>query len=302
MKNEERAGFEDWFEREAHDSWEVSKSACLAAWQAGAAWQRAQSAPAGERDSYWFSLLMNCAAELETASYCMTDTEAKRVAQSGADYYRDQARAAWQRAQGAVPDVSAMARVLSDRVASACCVDRDDNWAMYGQEYIKDVQAMLTATPAPEVRQAEQRWSSFDEWLAWELDQGDGTMAAASDAETRLARRLWFCVQRAALAEQVQCEFHGDDSSACEKYSGNAPCDPAPAHPAERQVRGEVQRLREALEEVRNYIGSQPVKTIQWSDGIRSGCRLEDGAMGTLRILGKIDATLAASTGQEVES
>ena len=60
----------------------------------------------------------------------------------------------------------------------------------------------LTATPAPEVRQADQRWSSFDEWLAWELDQGDGTMAAASDAETRLARRLWFCLERAALAEQ----------------------------------------------------------------------------------------------------
>ena len=79
--------------------------------QRGAAWQRAQSAPAGERDSYWFSLLMNCAAELETASYCMTDTEAKRVAQSGAGYYRDQARAAWQRAQRAqragVPDALA---------------------------------------------------------------------------------------------------------------------------------------------------------------------------------------------------
>ena len=54
----------------------------------------AQSAPAGERDSYWFSLVMNCAAELETASYCMTDTEAKRVAQSGANYYRERAGAA----------------------------------------------------------------------------------------------------------------------------------------------------------------------------------------------------------------
>lgn len=38
-----------------------------------------------------------------------------------------------QRAQGAVPDVSAMARVLSDRSADACNIDRDDNWAMYGQ-------------------------------------------------------------------------------------------------------------------------------------------------------------------------
>lgn len=79
-------------------------------WQTSAA----QSAPAGERDSYWFSLLMNCAAELETASYCMTDTEAKRVAQSGADYYRDQARAAWQRTQAAaVPKGWSIQRVFN---------------------------------------------------------------------------------------------------------------------------------------------------------------------------------------------
>ena len=52
-----------------------------------------------------------------------------------------------QRAQGAgVPDVSAMAKVLSDRVASACCVDPDDNWKIYGQEYIEDVRAMLAST------------------------------------------------------------------------------------------------------------------------------------------------------------
>lgn len=88
-----------------------------------------------------------------------------------------------QRAQGAgVPDFSAMAKVLSDRVASACCVDPDDNWKIYGQEYIEGVRAMLAA---PTVK-----------------------------------------------AEQVQCEFHGDDSSACEKYSGNVPCEPAPSLPA----------------------------------------------------------------------
>ena len=53
---------------------------------------------------------------------------------------------AWQRTQAAgVPDVSAMARVLCDRSADGCNVDRDDNWAVYGQEYIEDVQAMLAA-------------------------------------------------------------------------------------------------------------------------------------------------------------
>ena len=53
-----------------------------------------------------------------------------------------------------VPDVSAMARVLSDRSADACNIDRTDNWAIYGQEYIGDVRAMLAA-PAP-VERVEQ--------------------------------------------------------------------------------------------------------------------------------------------------
>lgn len=59
-------------------------------------------------------------------------------------------------AQVAVPDVSAMARVLSDRVADACCVDPDDNWKIYGQDYITDVRAMLAAAPAHPAERQEQ--------------------------------------------------------------------------------------------------------------------------------------------------
>lgn len=66
-------------------------------------------------------------------------------------YEAFKAGAAWQRAQGAVPDVSAMAKVLSDRVADARCVDPDDNWKIYGQEYIEDVRAMLAASTGQEV-------------------------------------------------------------------------------------------------------------------------------------------------------
>ena len=47
----------------------------------------------------------------------------------------------------AVLDVSRMARVLSDRAASACCVDPEDNWKVYGHEFIDDVQAMLEVAP-----------------------------------------------------------------------------------------------------------------------------------------------------------
>ena len=50
--------------------------------------------------------------------------------------------------QVSVPDVSAMARILADRNADACNVNREDNWAIYGQDYIYDVTAMLTAAPA----------------------------------------------------------------------------------------------------------------------------------------------------------
>lgn len=47
-----------------------------------------------------------------------------------------------------VRDVSAMARVLSDRQADACNVDRHDQWKIYGQDFIADVTAMLAAAPS----------------------------------------------------------------------------------------------------------------------------------------------------------
>lgn len=50
--------------------------------------------------------------------------------------------------QVSVPDVSAMARILADRNADACNVNREDNWAIHGQDYIDDVTAMLAAAPA----------------------------------------------------------------------------------------------------------------------------------------------------------
>jgi hypothetical protein len=43
--------------------------------------------------SAWFALVMNAAAELEDASYCLRDEDAKRMAISGAKHYRDAAKA-----------------------------------------------------------------------------------------------------------------------------------------------------------------------------------------------------------------
>ncbi len=46
----------------------------------------------------------------------------------------------------AVPNVSIMARTLSDRLADAFGVDRDDWWKVYGNGFIDDVNAMLAAS------------------------------------------------------------------------------------------------------------------------------------------------------------
>lgn len=74
-----------------------------------------------------------------------------------------------------------------------------------------------------------------------------GFQVGQSDIGTDDLKTVFYAMLAASptvKAGQVQCEFHGDDSSACEKYSGNVPCEPAPANPAERQDQGEVQRLR----------------------------------------------------------
>lgn len=44
--------------------------------------------------------------------------------------------------------ISAAARVLSDRSADACNIDRDDNWNMHADEFIEDATAALEAAQA----------------------------------------------------------------------------------------------------------------------------------------------------------
>ena len=45
--------------------------------------------------SAWWTLVMGAAAELENASICLRDEDAKRRAISGAKYYRDAAKELW---------------------------------------------------------------------------------------------------------------------------------------------------------------------------------------------------------------
>jgi hypothetical protein len=54
--------------------------------------QEAKDEPVAH-SSAWFALVMNAAAELEDASHCLRDEDAKQVAIRGAKYYREQAHA-----------------------------------------------------------------------------------------------------------------------------------------------------------------------------------------------------------------
>ena len=58
--------------------------------------------------------------------------------------------------------MTAMARILADRNADACNVNREDNWAIYGQDYIDDVTAMLAAAPAAPAADASHVFYGMD--------------------------------------------------------------------------------------------------------------------------------------------
>lgn len=126
-------------------------------------------------------------------------------------------------AQGAVPGVSAMARVLSDRSADSCNIDRDDNWAMYGQEYIEDVQAMLAAAPALPAVRAEENYSTTS----------DRYRADLYDEVWQRARDMGYGNVTMAL----------EDLAA---FRANAPAQP------------EVQRLRDVLDEYERQTKALP--------------------------------------------
>lgn len=154
----------------------------------------AQSAPAGEREA-----LMPTPDEIHQMAF-----EEGQPAENGDGYLFCAEEfdcfvqrlldscAAWQRTQSAgVPDVSAMARVLSDRSADACNIDRTDNWAMYGQEYIEDVQAMLAAPaqPAAQDQGEMQRLREALEGMLEYFPEGasDGECFAVDAARAALA-------------------------------------------------------------------------------------------------------------------
>lgn len=67
------------------------------------------------------------------------EEHAKRIAQIAWD------NGAYKATQPTDEGISKAARVLSDRTADACGIDKDDNWAIYGNEFIADARAVLNA-------------------------------------------------------------------------------------------------------------------------------------------------------------
>ena len=145
----------------------------------------AQSAPAGEREALWQLIhdtlrnyRMSTLVDKDGDGYPLIDalTADSQPVSGGmeeciylADAVWNAIEAAWQRAQGAVLDVSAMAKVLSDRSADACNIDRTDNWAMYGHEFIDDVQAMLDAPAQPAAQAQGDQQEDLHVWRATSL-------------------------------------------------------------------------------------------------------------------------------------
>lgn len=67
------------------------------------------------------------------------EEHAKRVAQIAWD------NGAYKATQPTDEGIAKAARALSDRTADACGIDKDDNWAIYGEEFIADARVMLNA-------------------------------------------------------------------------------------------------------------------------------------------------------------
>ena len=279
--NEERVGFEAAYASVAEGGWDSVKDMGIQMFKAGAAWQRTAAIPAEKP-----------LPELMMASYH------EAIGWNACRQALLAAAPATPAAQGAVPDVSAMAKVLSDRAASACCVDPDDNWKIYGQEYIEDVRAMLAAAPA---HPAERQETVCPDCL--DTGRQPGVYGphkcrchcnASAERQEREALHVW----RATTRFGETCHF-GAASTARAWAGENGTVErvdltPVPELRAvERQEQGEVQRLRDVLDEYERQTKALPCQ----HEIPERGCSTYNWRMSVIRDL---RAMLAASTEQEV--
>ena len=71
--------------------------------------------------------------------------------------------------------VVAAARALNSRAAEQCNVDPEDQWKVYGEAFLQDAEAALTAAAAPELLKALQGMLEIYGVREWHL-RADSTV------------------------------------------------------------------------------------------------------------------------------
>lgn len=89
------------------------------------------------------------------------------------------------------PMVVAAARVLCNRMADACEIDREDAWKTYGDDYLEDAKAALDAAAATDL---------FDA-LADLVANQDATWVAAGFTDEQIKAMPYLMPARAVIAK-----------------------------------------------------------------------------------------------------
>ena len=81
------------------------------------------------------------------------------------------------------------ARILCERSADACGIDRDDNWNIYAEDFKADSRAVLEGCAVPELLEALKQYvnvvasvNDLDEWKPKVVDAGAPARAALAKA------------------------------------------------------------------------------------------------------------------------
>jgi hypothetical protein len=81
------------------------------------------------------------------------------------------------------------ARILCERSADACGIDRDDNWNIYAEDFKADARAVLEGCAVPELLEALKQYvnvvasvNDLDEWKPKVVDAGAPARSALAKA------------------------------------------------------------------------------------------------------------------------
>jgi hypothetical protein len=149
---------------------------------------QARSAPTVQpvvNASAWFALVMNAAAELEDASNCIRDEDAKRVANSGAKYYRDAANAL-HTTPPAAPVQEPVAWLYEAEYSSGSYSGSYFKWCVTANKFdtsgAREIKPLYTTLPA-----AQRQWVGLtdEDWKELHLTTNARTYGPAIEAKLK---------------------------------------------------------------------------------------------------------------------